>query len=195
MIRSGGESRDRLGTPQPPEAFLYQPSVLASWLLAWPCPPACIHQAGTCGSPPPATCWQFWGVESSGFALPVWQQGPSFVHGVTVSSLCSAAGQPSAGGDPAQPRLGAALPGCAHATASTMVSEGPGTGSELCLTQQHSLGWCCSPALSCLSLGPGQGADRDSTNLWAVSLALKNLCSLPWLLSTQVSTCHHSACL
>lgn len=178
MIRSDGESRDRLGTPQRPEAFPYQLNVPASWLLAQPCPLACIRRAGTRSSPPPATCCQFWGTESSAFALPVWQRGPSFVPGVTVSSSCSAAAQPLAGGNPAQPGLGAAPPGCAHAAAGTVVPEGPGAGSQLCLTRQRSLGWCCFPALSCLSLGPGPGTGRDSTSPWAVSPALKDLRSL-----------------
>lgn len=49
------------------------------------------------------------------------------------------------------------------------------------------------PVLPILGAWAGH-TGRDSTNPWAVSLALKNLCSLPWLLLTQVSTHHCSVC-
>lgn len=194
MIRSGGESRDGLGTPQLPEAFLYQPNTPASWLLARLCPPACSRWASTCGCPPPATCCRFWGVKV--LALPsLFGSEALLLFPVSPYPPCApqqdsprpAGTWHNQGWE--QPRWDAFLlllaPWCL---------KGLGAGSELRLTQQHSLGWCCSPALPCLSLGSGQGAGRDSTNPWAVSLPLKDLCSLPWPLLTQVSTWHRSVC-
>lgn len=132
IIRSGGESRGQLGHPCPQKRFCISQTCQHPGSL--PAHARLPVSVGPALVAPPATCCWFWGVESSDFALPVWQQSPSFVPGVTVSSSCPAAGQPLAGGtagtgsSPARMR-----PRCT----GTVVPEGPGTGRELCLTQQR----------------------------------------------------------
>lgn len=155
-MRAGTSS----GQPSPQKHFCVSER-LASWLLAPPCPPACIHQDGTPGSPPPAACCWLWRGEGSGFALPVRQQDPAFVPAVTVSCSCS---------------LTQHSPSCA--AAASVVSEGPGAGSERCSRAAFAGG----ALLPCPACPWGRG----STEPWAVSLALKYRCSFPWLLLTLV---------